>query len=245
MDPARLRKRVWLQLASAPLTVLPAVAGATALLAAWGVDAGSGWLAFLGVSGLLASVGSLATQCIFYLDEHTRRAFASLEAEALAEQERKLDNLYRRLRKDDDPRDDELLKQLRSLYRTFQQDTEWVKRMRQQSAVEIASQVEKLFQASIISLQRSLDLARAADRMATDDGRRTALLSRDRLLSEVQESIAQMAKTIDGVQSLGLERNGDDLARIRRELDESLNVARRVEERLQTEFGNVEFEKKE
>ena len=238
MDPARLRKRVLLNLVSGPWTVLPAVAGLTALLAAWGAELGGGWVAFAGVTGLLASVGSLATQCIFRLDELTRQAFETLEAEALAEQQEKLDNLYRRLKKDEDPRDERLLKQLRSLYQTFQQDTGWVKRLDRRSAVEIASQVEKLFQACIISLERSLDMGQAASRMATSDGRRSAHQARDRLLGEVEQSLRQMAETIDGVQSLGLERdNGQELARIRRELDESLSVARRVEERMQEEFG--------
>ena len=41
MDPAKLRQRVWLQLVSSPATVMPAVAGASAMLAAWAFELGS------------------------------------------------------------------------------------------------------------------------------------------------------------------------------------------------------------
>jgi hypothetical protein len=45
----------------------------------------------------------------------------------------------------------------------------------------------------------------------------------------------QLAKTIDGVRLLAVQKEHDqDLSRIRRELDESLDVARRVEERMQS-----------
>jgi hypothetical protein len=235
MNPGELKKRVLLNLLTHPLTFAPALAGLSALLVAWGGDMGAGWLTFLGVSGVLASAGSLATQFLLRSDDLTRRAFESLEAEAAAEKEHKLDALYDRLKQDKDPRDEKLLKQLREIYQRFRGDTTWVTRISQQSAVEITNKVEKLFSGCIITLQRSLDLAAAAGKMTTKDGRRTTLDARERLLEEVAQSIQQMAQTVDGVLAMGIhEQSAADLARIRQELDESLNVARRVEERMQT-----------
>jgi hypothetical protein len=235
MDPGQLKKRVLLDLLAHPLTFGPAVAGLSALLVAWGGEMGGGWLAFLGISGVLASGGSLITQWLLRADALTRRAYASLEAEEATEKEKQLDNLYRRLKQDKDPRDEKLLKQLREVHQRFRDDTAWVGRMSQQSVVEITNKVEKLFSGCIITLERSLDLVQAAAKMTTKEGRRTALDARERLLEEVAQSIHQMAHTVDGVLAMGLqEQSAADLARIRQELDESLNVARRVEERMQT-----------
>jgi hypothetical protein len=235
MDPGQLKKRVLVDLLSHPLTFGPAVAGLSTLLVAWGGELGLGWAAFLGFSGVLASAGSLVTQWLLRADDLTRRAYESLEADAAAEKEKQLDNLYHRLRQDKDPRDEKLLKQLREVYQRFRGDTNWVGRLSQQSAIEITNKVEKLFSGCIMTLERSLDLAAAAGKMTTKDGRRTALDSRERLLEEVAQSIDQMAQTIDGVLAMGLqEQSAAELARIRQELDESLNVARRVEERMQS-----------
>jgi methyl-accepting chemotaxis protein len=247
MDPGQLKRRVLLDLLAHPLTFGPALAGLSALLVAWGGDMGAGMLTFLGLSGVLASVGSFTTHWLLRSDELTRRAYESLEKEAAAEKEARLDALQRRLSADKDARDEKLLGELRQIYCRFREDTTWVTRLGQRSAVEITSKVEKLFQGCIQSLERSLDLAQAAGKMATKEGRRTALDAREKLLEEVAASIQQMAHTIDGVHALGLDQKaGDDLARIRQELDESLNVARRVEERMQSieqELGHSDAER--
>ena len=110
--------------------------------------------------------------------------------------------------------------------------------MQPQTAADIGNQVEKLYAACIMWLGHSHDLWQRAERMTTPEGRETARSAREQLLMEVEQSIGQMAKTIDGVQTLRLHPGGDsDLARLRRELDASLSVARRVEERLEAEFG--------
>lgn len=235
MNPGELKKRVLLKLLTHPLTFGPALAGLSTLVIAWGGEMTGGWLAFVGISGLLASAGSLVTHWLLRSDDLTRSAFESLQADAAAEREKNLDDLDDRLRQDKDPRDEKLLRQLRAIYQRFRDNTGWTTRIGQQSAVEITNKVEKLFSGCIITLQRSLDLAQAAGKMTTKDGRRTTLDARERLLEEVDRSLQQMAQTIDGVLAMGLEEQSTaDLARIRQELDESLNVARRVEERMQT-----------
>ncbi len=85
MNPGELKKRVLTNLLTHPLTFGPAVAGLSTLLIAWGGELGMGWATFLGISGVLASAGSLATQWLLKADKLTRRAYESLEAEAAAE----------------------------------------------------------------------------------------------------------------------------------------------------------------
>jgi methyl-accepting chemotaxis protein len=235
MDRTKLRRKVILDLLSTPWTVVPTVAGASSLMVAWAAEVGGGWLTFAGIAGLLAGVGSLATQFIFNVEEATRRASEALAAEAQQEHEDKLDALDARLKKDKDHRDERSLQELRELYRRFRQDAAWASNLAQRSALEIGNKVEKLFQGCIISLERSLALAEAARKMNTSAGRQRLLDSREKLLDEVRQSIDQLAKTLDGVKSLAVDQHANDhLAQIRRELDESLEVARRVEQRMQS-----------
>lgn len=235
MDRSRYRRKVLLELFASPWTLLPGVLGASSLLLGWALDGGASWWVLGGVAGLLTGIGAAATRWIFFADRIMRGAFDSLQQETFRKQEQALDDLDRRLEGDNDPRPEQSLRELRAMYRGFRDDAAWTGRLGERSAFEIAGKVEKLFQACIMSLERSQDLWDAAARMKTEGARRSVLAGRERLLDEIRESVAQVAHTIDGVQSLAVGQAADqNLAQIRRELDESLEVARRVEERMQT-----------
>lgn len=235
MDRRKLRRKVLLDLLSAPWTLVPSVVGASSLLGAWAADAGAGWLAFVGLSGLLAGVGSLATQWILQSDEIIRRAYEDLEADEMAQHERRLDLLHNRLLKDKDTRDEHSLQELRALYRSLRSDPQVLGRLSAQSAVEITSQVEKLYKGCILSLERTAEMVEAARKLNRSKAKTSLLESRETLLAEVFESIEQLAKTIEHVKELKVNSSSTaDLARIRQELDESLAVARRVEQRMQS-----------
>ncbi len=95
--------------------------------------------------------------------------------------------------------------------------------------------MEKLFKESIISLERTLELSKAAQKMRTRKGRDSLLDSREQILEEIDKNIRQLAQTLDGLRTLDVKAGTDEhLARIRSELEESLDVAYRVDERLQT-----------
>jgi hypothetical protein len=234
-DRARFRRKVLMDLIAAPSTVIPAALGASSMLISLAADGNAAVWAFAGLSGLLASAGILATRWIYGADRIIQRAYESLNEQDRRAKDRELDELDRRLRTDKDPRPEKCLAELRAMYDGFQRDSAWSGGVGQRSAVEIANKVEKLFQACIISLRRSQDLWETATRMRTNEARDAALAQRERLVEEIRQSVVQLAKTIDGVRSLAVQKEHDhDLSRIRQELDESLDVARRVEERMQS-----------
>jgi len=243
MDRSRFRKRVLIDLLSAPLTLIPAALGGSLLVISWALERGSGWMALLGIAGLLAGAGTLFTRWIFHSDEIARAAFADLQDEMLDQRRRKLDQLDKQLQKDEDPRTEQFLRNLRKLYNGFRADSRWSENLSARNALEIVNQVEKLFKACIMSLERSLVLWETAGKMATAEGRRNVMQARDQLLGEIQASIDQLARTIDDVQALSVLKQEDhNLAHIREELNASLEVARRVEERmdsLEAELGRV------
>lgn len=245
MDKERLRNKVMGKLLASPWTVVPAAMGITGLAAGWAGD--SATLAFAGFAACLASVGALATRWMFKVDDLSREAAEEMEAEERRQHEESLNALDRRLQRDKDPSTEQRLRKLRYVYRRFQEASDWRTQVDRRSAFEIANKVEKLFKACIMALERSVVLWETAQRMTTRRGRDNVLASREKVLEDVDASVIQLARTIDGVLSLAVESSGEsDLANLRSELNESLDVARRVEERmhsLETELrGSAESE---
>jgi len=242
MDRSQLRKRVLKDLIGSPWVLLPVAGGLTALLAGWAIDGGGPLFAFAGIMGLLAGAGMFATRWLFQGDKLIRRAFGRIEADAAALREQKLDDLQQQLETDDDPRTGQALSTLRQLQEQLRQ---LLKEAAGRSAippVEIVSMIERLVGSCITSLERSLRLWEAAQRMMTPEAARDTLDRREQVLAEVDQSIAQMAKTLDGMRQMSIDApDVKRLAAIRRELDQSLEVARRVEQRMQSlesEFSN-------
>lgn len=246
MDPARFRRKVLIDLLASPWTLIPTAGGLSMLMLAWGIDASTGWLPFLGVASLLTGVGTLATRWLFQHDDIARDAFQDIERETIKQQEDELDRLAARLAADHDPRDEQSLRYLRDLYAAFRADIGWTKKLEGRSVLEINSQVENLFRACIASFERSLELRDTALGMRTKEGQRGVFETRERLLEEINQSIRQLAGTIDNVKALALAQTpAHDLARLRQELNASLDVARKVEERMQSleaELGHPQAE---
>lgn len=239
MDRSGFKKKVLLDLVNSTWVLLPVALGASLLLGAWAVEGATNLLGFLGVSSLLAGVGVLATRWVTGHDKIARKVFEEMQTQAVQQEEQVLEDLHGRLEQDNDPRTGESLRMLRDLSRR-------IKAMKESGAghrppVEIATKVEKLVQSCIMSLERSLTLWETAQGMMTDEARQSVLKRREQILEEVKISIDYLARTLDGVQALGLDQRQDrKLASIRRELDESLDVARRVEERLQSLEADLE-----
>ena len=233
MDKARFRKKVLTDLFSSPWTVLPSVLGMTGVITAVAQGQGSGNLGFLGICGILAGLGSLATRWIYRLDEIGEKAARDLQNEEWQKRDRELDRLDRRLRRDGDPRTEKGLRELRAIYREFRRDSKWSRGINKAAAVEIGSKVERLFHGCLESLEIAQELWESAARMRTREHKGSLLKRREALVIEVGQSVEQLAKTVDGVMTLALDvGDSDQLARIRQELDESLEVAQRVEERM-------------
>ena len=235
MDPSSFRKKVILNLLGSPWTVVPAAGGLTLLLASWAVGSGVALLQVLGVTALLTSIGSLCTRWIFQSDRITREVFEAMQAEAERKAEQELDNLDHRLRQDRDPRPEACLAELRDLYDAFKKNTELPKNIGHEAALEITNKVEKLFKSCILSLERTHELWLTAREMKSRQARDSLCEDRERIVQEIQASTQQLARTLDVVHTLAANQGQDgQLAQIRQELNQSLEVARRVEQRMQS-----------
>lgn len=232
MDGSSFRKQVLLDLVSAPVVLFPSAAGLTLLLASWAVSGSSRLMAFAGVTGLLTGAGALITRWITSRDKIIKRVYTRGQARQAAEKERALDELAAQLERDGDPWTGQALATLRQLSERFR-DLQDPAKMRRTPPIEIAGTVQRMLDCSYQSLNTSYKLWETSRTLLTKAARRELFEKREKLLIEVDQSITQIAKAIDGLHTLGLEQDPSaDLADMRQELEENLDVARRVERRM-------------
>lgn len=238
MEPSDLTRRVLLKLTTSPTVLGPAVLGASA--AAIGLAAASPVLAFVGAAGVLFGGGVLASRWAFGFDRLVAKEAEALNRREEAAQRRALRSLELRLRGDGDRRTEDWLRRMTAMRDRFDDDREAAQAEGPRAAArlaELAPRVDELFDHCIASLERSLRLNETARRMNTREMRLRTLEARESVLDEVERSVDHLALVLDRVAELGVMHEADAqieqrMAAVRTELDESLNVARRVEERM-------------
>lgn len=228
----KVQRQVFLDLFASPSTILPVVFGATSLLLSWGLG-GFAWLSFLGACGIIGGVGFCLTRLIFNLDKITERAYEYFinEQNAERQQTRKqsLKVLKSKLLLDNDDRTEVQFTALGHLYKRFQKEVS-------NSTLNIDSglimeKVEELFDACMSQLETSYNLYVTSSKLS-GSSKKPIVEQRENILKEIDESIALLGKTISEFQSLSTNRNGQDLSRLREELDRSMEVAKIAEERM-------------
>jgi len=232
MDPNRFRIQVAARAAASPSVVLPAIAGAGALLLGIVLGQPTGFFTFLGAVGLLFAGGMTATRLILRTDDLARSVYEASIENAHEEHEDYLKRLARQLRRDRDDRTGEILRRLHKLHERFREDGLLSGMAESAVLLEIREKIEQLYWSCLRSLERSLVMWRAAREMSTPDTRQAVLDRREKLVAEVQSGIAHLETTVDQMVAESLRRGDEkDMVRVRDELETGLKVARRVEER--------------
>ena len=206
-----VKRKVLLDIFASPLTLLPVVGGATALLVSWAVG-GNPALTMGGIAGVLGGVGMFASRMIFGLEKLTNQAYEYVLKKQQANQQAALQRLDQRLRKDRDPRTERLLAQLQTLYRELQRDIEQGKIS--VSAHEVLDGVDSVFTVCVDYLDRSFRLWETASRM-TGAARNNVLQQREELIVEVARSCEHLEQTINHLNEVATKRNKSDLAQLR------------------------------
>ena len=239
-DTPTLRQRVLQRLLTSPWTLGPATLGLSAMLGGWAVGTNPALNLFVGAAGLAAGLGAAATRWVLGGDRLIDDAAASLRREAAAQGEARFDALDARLSRDGDARTNKALARLRVLARRIDPD---LAAARADDAdpdgatlppPDLLSTLNRLLDSAFDSLEKSLGLHAASRKLMTAPARAELKRRREALLDEVDLSIQHIAHTLDELQTLSLDREepGQRLAELRHELDQSLLVARRVEERM-------------
>jgi len=227
-----LRRKITFDLLAHPVSLLPATGGATALLAAWVL--GSPVLFFAGGVGLLLGAGALVTRWLFGLDRISKKAMDEIQREARTQWDARLDRLAERLAEDRDPRTETLLAEMRELSEAIREKGV-SPHLNRRSRIEIALQMDELFRECVGALEESLELWEGAREVASESRRGALLEQREAQIAEVAECVAVLERVHSaGLEDGGARGNERGLARAREELRASLEVARRVEQRMKT-----------
>ncbi|MCA9259274.1 MAG: hypothetical protein KDA61_08750 [Planctomycetales bacterium] len=223
-----VKKKVLLDIFASPWTLVPIAGGLSAWLVSWGMD-GNMMLNLAGLAGVLGGMGAQAARLIFGLERFTEDAYRLANEKEQAKQEESLDQLEAKLRRDGDPRTQECLKELRRLYRHYQDD---VQSQRITSATHvILEKLDNLFRASVQQLAYSLELYREAKQTAGET--RAALLrKREAVIDDVVATVRHVRATTAQFRTFQLDRNESELSKLRRELDATIEVARKAEQRI-------------
>lgn len=229
MNRTEFHQRFLLRLACHPVTLVPFAGGVTALAVAWAGDLPK--LVFLGIVGIVASVGAGVTRLIFRGEHIAREVHEDMEKRKDLTVERQLDDLRERLVADRDPRDNELLDELREIVRVFRTDTGWSKRVNSIAAAEIASSVDELFAVCVRKLEASYDHLQTTKNLRAQKAKKALLDQRERLLTEVVASVHELSELLAGVYQLGISGSEEEeqATAVRSRLQQSLELARRVD----------------
>lgn len=245
LDEKRLRRKLILKLMSSPMTLVPMMAGVSAIAGSWAMNANMGLGLFVGLAAFMIAGGAFVTRLIVGGESEAKKAIDELQRETLAEQEKELDELEARLKEDGDKRTEAALGDLRAIAEAFNEEDLWTNGLNSKSAFDIMDGVGRLFDRCVRSLEQTLHLWQLAGKMQTIAARRPILEQREEIIGEVARSISQLGKILVDVQKFeAAHESSDGLGRLREELDQSLNFAKQVEEKvkmLDREFSTADF----
>ncbi len=221
----QVKRKVLLDLFVSPWTLVPIVGGLSSWMLSWGAG-GNTTLNLIGLAGVVIGAGIQASRLIFGIEELTEQAHGYLTEQQRAERNAYLDQLAKRLHGDDDPRTQECLKRLRALHTNIEQESP-----NTAGSLTIREKVEKVFQASVRQLERSHELWEKAKRMPP--GADEPFLEQRRLaIDEVVLTVNHLTRTVAQYHAFHADETDDDLAKLREELDATIEVARRADEQI-------------
>jgi len=226
VDP--VKRKVISELFFAPSVLLPVVGGISAGLLSWAVG-GSVPLNAAALMGLLGGVGWMLTRMIFKIEDITEQALQVDLDRRLQAENAHLDALAAKLQTDPDHRTQDYLTLIRSLRRDFEAAAH--QPGLQFRSAPIREKVSQVFVAVVDQLQQSHRLWELAERLK-GKSRDKLLVDRERVLQEVEVTIDRLRVTCEQFEQLVRTETKVDLATMRQELDVTMQVAKRTEERM-------------
>lgn len=223
-----VKRKVISELFFAPSVVLPIVGGVSAALLSWATG-GSSYLSGAALAGLLGGVGWMLTRMIFKVEDITEQAMQAQLDQQLRNERTDLDNLARLLRTDRDHRTQDYLTLLRSLRQEFENAAN--KPGTQFRSAKIREQVSQVFAAAVEQLRQSYRLWELSENLV-GSARDRILSDREKVLSEIGQTVDRLRDSVHQFHELIDSDKKIDLASMREELEATMRIARRTEERM-------------
>ncbi len=219
-----------------PLVLMPFMVGSAAFasLFALGLKGSAAvGAALVGLVGLLASAGTFLTKFILGRDDRVRQLVEASRDKAKRDKRKALDHFQHRLTMDGDERTETAMQDLRSLRQAFRELDKIAPDLNRAMIEDIQQRSEELFQQCVSSLEKTLQLWKTAESLTSEIARKPILEQREKRVGDVVQTVGHMSRTLAAVQGITDRSDGDArLHRLRGELDQSLEVAKKVEQRI-------------
>jgi hypothetical protein len=220
-------KRVLLNMLTKPMTLVPAIGGASLLLLS---PVAGATLGFVGFCLLLVGAGVFATNAAFNMEKFSAQALAEAQEEKQRAREARLGALAENLAKARGRRSHDALQNMRTVYAEFVADIRGGQ-VNVHGAGIMLDRIEELYEGCIGTLERSYKLWELGKRM-TGDGKAAVGQQRDELLAAVESSLARMVAAIGDVRALSLKAGKSELAEMSDRMTQQLEAAKEVERQL-------------
>jgi exonuclease VII small subunit len=223
-----VKRKVISELFLAPSVVLPIVGGISAGLLSW-ASGGSTYLSGAAIAGVLGGIGWMLTRMVFKVEDITEAAMGAQLDKKLRQENAELDALAAKLRTDRDHRTQDYLTLLRSLRADF--ETEAAEHGAHFRSAQVREKVSQIFHAAVEQLEESYKLWERSQKLSGDAQNRL-LHQREQVLKEIEETVVRIGESVDHFRELMRAEKKIDLAALREELDATMRVAKRTEERM-------------
>ena len=232
-----VNRKVMLDLFASPFTLVPVIGGLTLLILSVGL--GSMTMAGAGIMSTLVGLGIFSTKLIFGLDKITEKAYKSIMEEREKARNDNLDHLDRVLRQDKDPRPEQCLVQLRSMHKMLKEAED------NSLASQILGEFERLFDICVKQIVKTDELWRAYRQM-NGAVKQKLKEQREQIVSEIEATTQQLALSVQQIKTVGSAQNDAELEEAKKEFEQRIVIAKRVDERLanlnQKSYDIKEFE---
>lgn len=232
---SQVKKRVLLHHFGSPFVLAPLLLGATSFAAAWAFDWKSASIAaFAGIAGLLAAGGIFLTRLVLRGEATAAQVLQELDDEAIADRERKLDQLERDLEtSDDDPRPEKALRDLRALIGDLKESPLDSQSHQLAIMVPLHASLMGVFEHCVELLKQTILLWQMASRLSTAAARQPILAQREAILADIQKSVEQVSHTLIDLKKMRTtEISSHRLRQMQKELDRNLSIAQRTDDRV-------------
>lgn len=239
IDKKRLKNKILIGLLTSPFTLIPFVLGMTLFVVFITFSRKMGITLFGAITFFLGSIAGFFTQLLMSGDKITQKALDELNREEQKKKDDALNTLDRQLCSDGDPRTEGYLRDLRAVCKAFIEKRDSFNSANISILFDVVSGIDQLFRECIRSLQQTLEILRLANQVGTEKTRKTLLSQRESIVNDVGKTIDHLTKILQDFQKI---EEGDQvntrLTQIRKDLDESIEIAKAVDQRL-SEFGKV------
>jgi len=247
IDRKLFREKFLLHLISNPYVIYPFAAGTLGVFASWvfNLEPKILYLFASAVIGIGLPIGALITKWTTGTDDIAKRVHEEILHEAQQKQEQELNALHEQLKKDGDKRTEQMLKELRALHQSFQEearDAGWMATLPITVSAEITGKVTELFTQAVQCLKDTLKMHEKSRDSQLATVKKVLQEHREQQIADVQQTIVQLSHLYARVLTLSPESNETELSRLRTELDESLAFAKKVDEQIREFTPNIDKE---